>query len=182
MGDYPQRSTVHGSLSEERRKNRVKDIRQEDLSGSTLSPVGIAGYGRAGEDGLANTLGYDNLSQYLSGAPTGEGGSFGGSHNEELYLPSGPWLTAITVIADPQNHNSSFTDQVRLSISNSDETWGFEGWSPGLSNLDGFSFHGLIISNGNDPIIIEVDWRDGTDAGSGGGARETRVNIACLTA
>lgn len=79
MADYPRRSTLHGSLGEERRRNRTKGIRQEDIQGasggmSLLKATGVydsdlIAFSNYSIDGVAGTI---NDSPYQPAIPAGD--------------------------------------------------------------------------------------------------------------
>lgn len=88
MSDYPRRNTPYGALSEERRRNRVKGIRQEDVAGpggmSLLKARGVFDVPAA-------------LSSWITYTIDGVAGSGGADAPYDIAIPTGDWVLNFTV-------------------------------------------------------------------------------------
>lgn len=107
MGDIPKRSHPEEALAEERRRNRVKGIRREDIDGSGGGggiPT-LAYFSAEAIVGLSANPSYANITQWNAVSPNI---TITGSEDDQIIVPSGTWLMLITVRADPQGTESPF--------------------------------------------------------------------------
>lgn len=103
MTDYPSRKSIHGAISEERRRNRVKGIRTDDIAGPANSD--IERFGASSIVGDSGNPSYVNITRWVS---VSDNLPISGPEDNFITVPSGTWLAFITVLADKNASESAF--------------------------------------------------------------------------